>query len=934
MKNSPNGRRRTLCPQPVAFKLSPVAAGCAALLFVVGSAYAQQAEPAKPDAAKTEAEAAKAKAAREAKAKAEAAQKVSDLGSVTVTGIRRGIENAIALKKESDSIIEAISAEDIGKLPDVSIAESIARLPGASAQRVEGRAQTINFRGMSGDFAGTLLNGREQVSTSDNRGVEFDQYPSELINTVLVYKTPDAMLVGQGLSATVDMQTVRPLAFGKRTMAFNLRGEHNSMGSLNSGYSADGARVSASYIDQFADRTLGVALGFAHLETPGQAQRYEAWGYTGLPGSNNTVATLGGSKQYADSSKNTRDGLLGVLEWKPTKNYTSMLDLYYSKFDEDVIKRGLEAGTVWGSGTLVNNPAPTIQNGFATQTMWTGVKPVLVTRAEPRHDKLFSIGWNNKLDLADWHLDGDLSYSRATRKQTLLETYAGAGAYAPGGDTLTQIYGPSGTDLPPSFTYGLNYTDPGIVKLSDPGGWGQDGYVKYPDVKDELKAFRADAKHDIDWAVFNRADIGVNYTERQKDKNTSEYFLRLKTSPTAVPGSILTGPTSLAFVGIPGVLGYDPIVAMNSLYNLQPNIHSDIYDKVWTVKEKVTTLMGKLGIDSQLMSMPLRGNIGLQVIHADQRSVALSAQQGAGQPVGSVQGGTSYTDVLPSLNLAWSLPYDQTLRLGLAKVVARPRMDQMGAWQSYSLGTSGSSKGLWSGTGGNPDLKPWRSTSFDLAWEKYFGSKAYLSVAGFYKNLSTYIYNQVVAKDFSGYTPPPGVVPVSNIGGFTQPVNGQGGRVSGVEVTASVPFNLFAPALDGFGAIAAMAYVDSSIQSNGPGSNEPLPGLSRTSSNITLYYEKYGFSARISERRRSQFNGEVYSFDATRQIDVIKPEAIVDVQVGYDFESGSLKGLGLLLQVNNLNNAAYRTQFGAFDAASKQYTRYGRSILFGLNYKL
>lgn len=929
MKNLPNGHCRVSRVEPAVFKMSPVAAGCAALLFTVGSAYAQQAEPAKPDAAKTEADVAKAKVEREAKAKSEAARKVSDLGSVTVTGIRRGIESAIVLKKESDSIIEAISAEDIGKLPDVSIAESIARLPGVSAQRVEGRAQTINFRGMSGDFAGTLLNGREQVSTSDNRGVEFDQYPSELINTVLVYKTPDAMLIGQGLSATVDMQTVRPLSFGQRTMAFNLRGEHNSMGSLNSGYSANGARVSASYIDQFADRTFGVALGFAHLETPGQAQRYEAWGYTGLPGYTN-VATLGGSKQYADSSKNTRDGLLAVLEWKPTKTYSSMLDVYYSKFDEDVIKRGLEAGTVWGSGTLVTNPAPTVQNGFATQTMWTGVKPVLVTRAEPRHDKLFSIGWNNKLDLADWHLDGDLSYSRATRKQTLLETYAGA----LGGDTLTQTYGPSGTDLPPTFTYGLNYADPGIIQLRDSGGWGQDGYVKFPDVKDELKALRVDAKHDIDWAVFNRVDFGANYSERQKDKNTNEYFLRLKSSPTSVPASIETSPTSLAFVGIPGVLGYDPIAAMNSLYNLQPNIHSDIYDKVWTVKEKVATAMGKLGIDTQLMSMPLRGNIGLQVIHADQHSVALSAQQGSGQPVGSVEGGTSYTDVLPSLNLAWSLPYDQTLRLGVAKVVARPRMDQMGAWQSYSIGTSGSSMGLWSGSGGNPDLKPWRATSFDLAWEKYFGNKAYVSVAGFYKDLSTYIYNQVVAKDFSKYTPPPGVVPVSNIGGFTQPVNGQGGRVSGAEVTVSTPFNLFAPALDGFGIIASMAYVDSSIQSNGPGSNEPLPGLSRTSSNITLYYEKHGFSTRISERRRSQFSGEVYAFDATRQIDVIKPEAIIDVQVGYEFDTGSLKGLGLLLQVNNLNNAAYRTQFGAFDVAAKQYTTYGRSILFGLNYRL
>ena len=172
----------------VVLRLTPIAAGCAVLLSTAaGSAFAQQAETAKQDSAA--------------------------VSTVVVTGIRRGIEDAISTKKNSTSIVEAISAEDIGKLPDASIAESIARLPGLAAQRVAGRAQAISVRGLSPDFATTLLNGREQVSTGDNRGVEFDQYPSELLSGVTVYKTPDAALVGQGLSGTIDMQTVRPLSF-------------------------------------------------------------------------------------------------------------------------------------------------------------------------------------------------------------------------------------------------------------------------------------------------------------------------------------------------------------------------------------------------------------------------------------------------------------------------------------------------------------------------------------------------------------------------------------------------------------------------------------------------------------------------------------------------------------------------------------------------
>lgn len=218
-------KRKQGSPLPRAgFKINPVAIGCAVLMFASG-AFAQ-----------------------------------ATLDTVVVTGIRKGIEDAISVKKNSDSIVEAISAEDIGKLPDNSIAESIARLPGVTAQRVAGRAQVISVRGTSGDFSTSLLNGRELVSTGDNRSVEFDQYPSELVSGVTVYKTPDASLIGQGLSGTLDMQTARPLNFGSRVVALNARGSRNSLGSAANS-KATGNRFSASYIDQSADRTLGLVLG-------------------------------------------------------------------------------------------------------------------------------------------------------------------------------------------------------------------------------------------------------------------------------------------------------------------------------------------------------------------------------------------------------------------------------------------------------------------------------------------------------------------------------------------------------------------------------------------------------------------------------------------------------------------------------------------------
>ena len=309
-----------------------------------------------------------------------------DLDRVTVTGIRRGIEDAIETKQSSTSIVEAISAEDIGKLPDTSIADSLARLPGLTAQRFGGRPQEINIRGFAGDFSTTLLNGREQVSLGNNRGVEFDQYPSELISQVIVYKTTDATLVGQGLSGTVDLQTVRPLSYGERVVAANIRGDINTL----DGNDERGSRYSISYVDQFADNTVGLALGYAHLNNPQQGQQFEAWGY-------DDAGRLGGGKLYDIQDDNTRDGLMAVLEFKPNEEFHSVLDVFYSKFDKDQVKRGME----FGLGNQV---------GTGESFTFSGFRPVIRNDFNSTHDDLFALGWNNELKLNEnWTMRTDVS---------------------------------------------------------------------------------------------------------------------------------------------------------------------------------------------------------------------------------------------------------------------------------------------------------------------------------------------------------------------------------------------------------------------------------------------------------------------------------------------------------------------------------------------
>ena len=898
------------------FQLNPVAAGCAVLLsLMAGQALAQDAQPAQQTVEPAQESPSAAPVAAQAESQDESAQSAAAI--VAVRGIRRGIEKAISVKKDSNSIVEAVSAEDIGKLPDSSIAESIARLPGLTAQRVGGRASTISIRGLSGDFSSTLLNGREQVSTGDNRGVEYDQYPSELISGVTIYKTNDAGLVGQGLSGTVNLQTVSPLAFGGRAVAVNLRGERNSMGAVIPGTSANGSRFSISYIDQFLDRTLGVAIGYAHLDSPGQSRKWNSWGW---PQGSDGKYGLGGLETFANSTDQVRKGLMGVLEYRPSASYTGTVDMYYSKFDKTERGNYTKTGLIWSGATMSD---PTWNGDYMTGATFTGVKSVLQGNLDVANNKIFAIGWNNKFKLDDrWSAEADLSMSKADRDDKIIETYAGT-VDTKDNWTVSNI-GPGGF---PQITHMFNYADTSIIKLNDAGGWNQDGFVKFPQVTDKLNSLRLSATRAFD-GVFSSADFGVNYSKRRKTRQSNEFFLDLKQSPTDIPASMLLQPASHAFAGLGDVVNYDVQAAFDNLYNLRRLVHQDVYNKDWAVEEKVTTGYVKLNIDADV-GVPLRGNLGLQAVRADQYSDATSANPDALNAPAPSHGGATYTDILPSLNLIFSLANDQAIRVAAGRTMARPRMDDMRASRTASVDAR---KLTWSGNGGNPELRPWKANSFDVSYEKYFADQGYVSLAAFYKDLKTYIYKQKFAFDFTG-SESNGLTASSPIGEYEAPMNGEGGTLKGVELTVSVPFNLISPMLDGFGAQMSASNSSTSIHPNGPGTSEPLPGFSKHVSNVTAYYEKYGFSARVSQRYRSDFVGEVSGFGADRALVYIKGEKDVSLQLGYEFDSGSLKGMSLLFQVNNATNSPYETYYTTPNKP-KEYQEFGRQYLFGINYKM
>lgn len=880
-------------------------------------------------------------------------------GAIIVTGIRRSLQDSIQIKRNSASVVEAVSAEEIGKLPDVSIAESIARLPGIAAQRVAGRAEIISIRGFSPDFSTVLLNGRQQASSGYNRAVEFDQYPSELLGSVVVYKTPDASIVGMGLAGTVDLRTIRPLEYGKRAVALNLRGQLDAGGGRNSDFSKYGWRGSASYIDQNSSGTLGWMIGYAHLDAPGHADHTKNWFYDNYGG---PTYILSGQEAIATNSRDLRDGVTGTLEWKPSDSVHSVLDLYYSRFKQHTVNRGAEwFSDAWADGVTYSNLQTVNRNGnqFAVSGHVDNVAPILMYQDNKRTDHLFAAGLNNEFRLAErTHLLTDLSYSSNKRDETYIEAYGGYGV----GPFQTRTFDSYNFNIPagdfPQFTgFGLNYADANQVSLGDRapwGGWGHDGLKKSPHIKESLASGDLTLKQDIEGGFLSSVEAGLDYTHRHKHKTVDELDLFLKNNrqEVLVNPQYLTDPVSLGFAGMGNVLGIDIARALPAYYDAVQLQDANHFDKSWDIKEDIVTFKAKANIDSG----NLHGNAGVQVVRQKQQSTGLRIfDPGGGLPIQlqNTTAGDTYTDVLPSLNLYYDLDNHNRLRFAAAKVMARPRMDDMRANMVPGFNGSvcvgavpacapGTVVHPWSSAGGNPQLKPWRAKELDVGYEWYGGKASYFALHGFYMWLDNYIYTQALTADFSGFTPPPsqlsqippGVV-VSPIGELDAPANGKGGWVRGVEASGAFEFGRLTPVLDGFGATGSVSYTDYKLKSeaiNGIGG--VLPGFSKWVYDITGYYEKNGFQARAAYRHRSAFKGEVVSLFTNLGFPLIQPDSQLDAQIGYTFQPGSrLEGLGILLQAGNLLNSPYRTYYDVNGTQTlEEVNKYGRSWMLGVSY--
>ncbi|MFM9979033.1 MAG: TonB-dependent receptor [Sphingomonadaceae bacterium] len=899
----------------------------------------------------------------------------SDEDVIVVTGFRASLDASAKIKRNSAAILESVSAEDIGKLPDVSIADSLARLPGVTAQRLEGRDQRLSIRGLGPDFSTTLLNGREQVTVGDNRGVEYDQYPSEFFQNVVVYKAADPSVVAAGIAGTVDLRMLRPLTSTATTLAVQVRGQMNGTKNLNPDSPRFGYRASATYIDQFADDTLGIAIGVSATSAPSQNERYNAWGFPNDGDAGPAVGNalrLGGAKPYVQSNLLTRYGAVATVEYRPSDNWHTTLDVLYSNFRETQRLRGIEfpINPGWGAGTTITNP--TIANNFVTAATINGVRAVQRNDINKRTADNFSIGLNNRIGLGETtNLTIDASWSRATRTDFLLETYTGPGYNQTGPtDTLRITQNADGTfRIVPTFDY--TNTGPGGVGITDPRGWGfngtttvvQAGFLNQPKFKDDLKSLRASLDGEFEGGNFFKGwEIGANYSRRQKTSAYTSFFLcprggnpdctvraDLVGTFVPVPEAARVGTVSLDYLGVPAMLALDPIYLYNNtlLASFDNRPGSLVRDNVIT--ENVLTGYAMLKIDGEAGGKPVRGAIGVQVVNTRQKSTgtlsAFNVVNGVPQvTIAPASGGANYTNINPSAQLSVEFLTNTFVKLSASHTMVRARLDRERVNQEVNidftrLGNTDPGNSGFSSNGGNPALRPYQSTNIDVSLEHYFQKGGYVSVAGYFKDLTDFVdNNNSVIGDFSALATAlqaavPGVVIGTTQGRVSQPGNTGEGFLLGGEATLSLPFAVLSDSLDGFGFFGSGSYVFSEIKLGNNPNPIPLPGQSDWILNASLYFEKDGFQARGSYRYRSKFLGEIAGLSANPDFRQASAEVIVDAQIGYEFQRGFLKGLAITAQGKNLTDRPFVTSANGDPRQVIDYQRYGREYYLGVSYK-
>jgi len=840
-----------------------------------------------------------------------------ELSEVVVTGYRASLQSSLEVKKNSALVVDAITGGDIGALPDVTIAESLVRLPGINGTRDRGNVSQAVVRGLGPRLVLGLVNGREVASSEPSRNVRWEIYPSEVVSGADVYKSQSADLVAGGVAGTIDIKTIQPFDYSGPKALFRGGPVYYEGGSDVPDYDPYGYRGSGSYTDTVNDN-FGFNVGVSLQQQKNAFPSFQGWGYndasihptddTGdLNANGQDEPTPWGAQTEVKKLTEDRYGVNTALAFRAGDNMELNIDALYSKFtiDEDqnqawYSRNGVMGNWANGNAGCYNAPASDYTLVGATvvaatlDNCYTSVTNVIAKYTEDKD--LFVTGANLQIK-ATWTMDADLSYSKATRKNRWAafrsETYP-----------ATMTFDMSGNVTPSLSTN----TNPADVNGQSAPSWLTGTADGPDDLTDSLTALAVSFDRQYEGDHLKGIKFGARFSSREKDyQHRHQDYTSLVTGN--LPASLFSNYSVTEFDAPPLLNGsFNQIVDM--VYGGMP-VDDDaiVQSSTWDVEEEVYEAFGMVNFAGSLGSVPFTGNAGVRYVKTKTTSGGFGSTNGGTLVPLSIS--NDYDEPLPSVNFTFNLAEDKLLRVGLARVIARPPLDELRA-----------SRSLWNqtppptGNAGNPMLNPFIANQGDVSFEWYFAPEALAAIAVFYKDVDTHIgYDtQPVAIDGITYA-------------VTGPFNGDGGPIAGTELTFQTPFAQ-SGILRSFGIYANYAYVDTDVQEFYPSTNPlPVEGYAKNTATVDLWYSNSNVEVRLGYKYHSPFSiiagwngGDVRS---------LGEESILDFSTSWQVNDT----FGMRVQVSNLTNEPLRITRDNSDDRLGSYDVYGRRALLDFTFK-
>ncbi|BBC73419.1 conserved hypothetical protein [Altererythrobacter sp. B11] len=895
--------------------------------------------------------------------------------TIVVRGVRGSLLRSIQAKRNAETIVDAISAEELGKFPNRNVAEALANIPGLTVGRDgRGEGRSITIRGLGENFAITTLNGRILPTDGPDRSFAFDVLPSEIISGAEVQKAVRASALEGSIGGNVDLRTARPLDRPGFQASGAIEGQYNDLADKG------GYKVSGVVSTTFADDTMGILIGGSYnkykFRTDNLGEYYAVDGSEAGYGldfnGDGTVNPDEGGSTYIwpdyysmgyVTGERERIGAAGAFQWKPDSSFELTIDGLYSRFNvkQHNYRQSNYLNPYGDDGSLRWDPGSVTvdQNNVVTGFTMDELVAEVLTTDEPRNSQTYQFG-------------GHIDWDATERLKVAVDAYYGKARDNTGGQNRFVVAGIPGS----SAVFATNNGGLPDLQITIPGGRGineatdDDFHAHYigiqgQDISDRAQGAKIDLEYELDAGVLRSIAVGGSWADRKKTVTTIDNQYTTSCNYCGYPFSFGDIDAAVVRPGLGGTLDKQdgdfprgfPVFDIDTYLAALPraDANPDILDPNSCLDETGAEIPGcslspyPAGYSQQVVEADLpasyrikertwagyvmfnfegdrwQGDIGGRLVATKVSSVGYGASIAsiiprAGtqdnavsfNPVEPIVGGGDYVRFLPSVNFAYDLSDGLRLRLAASQAISRPTFGELSPAQDATSAQSGT---FVIYDAGNPNLKPTEADQLDASLEYYPTNRLALTAAAFYKHITNFVSNVPV-----DVTITPTNQPANQQQDFAfteyQVINGDSANVYGLEVGAQYFLD------NGFGAQANLTYNHSRAKSGDVTTD--LPGAIPFSANAKLFYEKNGIGAQVSYSYQGRYT---WAQSGSLSYLPVKEDPYHEVSASLSYDV--TENVSVYVQGSNLLGEDIR-RFNTYRNVPAFYEYSGRSFFFGV----